>query len=157
MSELLSVLERNRFLEEIMLGNLVNCSIITTGPTMISQHITLHTRLFTSSPPIPGSPIGLPHLFPLFSHARGIVFVFHSCYPRSTPNGRIYFEGVIMDIGTAFLLGVLVGQWVFLFVIWRVLIKLVSLISNAGTNSSPPTSRDIIDYKPPHDGYHFKY
>ena len=42
-----------------------------------------------------------------------------------------------MDIGTAFLLGVLVGQWVLLFVIWRVLNKLVRLISDAGTNSSP--------------------
>ena len=62
-----------------------------------------------------------------------------------------------MDIGAAFLLGVLVGQWVLLFVIWRVLNKLVGLISDAGTNSSPPPGRDIVDYKPPHDDYHFKY
>ena len=62
-----------------------------------------------------------------------------------------------MDIGTAFLLGVLVGQWVLLFVIWRVLIKLVGLISDAGTNSSPPANRNIIDYKLPYNDYHFKY
>ncbi len=62
-----------------------------------------------------------------------------------------------MDIGTAFLLGVLVGQWVLLFFIWRVLNKLVDLISDAGINSAPPSSNDIIDYKPPHDDYHFKY
>ena len=62
-----------------------------------------------------------------------------------------------MDIGTAFLLGVLVGQWVLLFVIWRVLNKLVGLISDAGTNSSPSTGRDIVHYKTPHNDYHFKY
>jgi hypothetical protein len=49
-----------------------------------------------------------------------------------------------MDIGTAFLPGVLVGQWVLLFIIWRVLNKLVGLISDAGTYSSPPPSRDSL-------------
>ena len=62
-----------------------------------------------------------------------------------------------MDIGTAFLLGVLVGQWVLLFIIWRVLNKLVGLLTEAEPGSSSSSSREILEYIPPKDDYHFKY
>ena len=62
-----------------------------------------------------------------------------------------------MDIGTAFLLGFLVGQWVLLFVIWRVLNKLVGLLTEAEASPSSSSSREIVEYIPPKDDYHFKH
>ena len=56
-----------------------------------------------------------------------------------------------MDIGTAFLLGVLVGQWVLLFVIWRALSRLVTMI--AAQEASEMTGREIVAYQYPKDDY----
>ena len=41
-----------------------------------------------------------------------------------------------MDIYTAFLIGVLVGQWLLLFAIWRALVKLVFLLDALEGNRS---------------------
>ena len=50
-----------------------------------------------------------------------------------------------MDIGTAFLLGVLVGQWVLLFAIWRGIAKLLKLIAELEAISR--TQAEILEMK----------
>ena len=42
-----------------------------------------------------------------------------------------------MDIYTAFLFGVLVGQWALLFAIWRVMTKLIHMLDTLEPNSIP--------------------
>ena len=55
-----------------------------------------------------------------------------------------------MNIETAFLFGVLVGQWVLLWAIWRATIKLVKIVSSreVNTDSRPDPGSQII-YIPP--------
>ncbi len=42
-----------------------------------------------------------------------------------------------MDIYTAFLFGVLVGQWALLFAIWRAVTKLINMLDTLERNSVP--------------------
>ncbi len=48
-----------------------------------------------------------------------------------------------MGIETAFLFGVIVGQWLMLWAIYRAIIRLTALLVARDTN--PLDSRDIID------------
>ena len=50
-----------------------------------------------------------------------------------------------MDIGFAFVLGLLLGQWVLLIVIWRALSKLVELVTqNIGQVTDQPDNQTMI-------------
>ena len=50
-----------------------------------------------------------------------------------------------MDIGFAFLLGILLGQWVLLIVIWRALSRLVELVTQSiGQDENPPDHKNMI-------------
>ena len=50
-----------------------------------------------------------------------------------------------MDIGFAFLLGILLGQWVLLIVIWRAVSRLVELVTqNIGQSENPPDNQTMI-------------
>ena len=51
-----------------------------------------------------------------------------------------------MDIGSAFLLGVLVGQWVLLFVIWQGVAKLLKLIAEQA--SSARQQIQVLEIRP---------
>ncbi len=57
-----------------------------------------------------------------------------------------------MNIETAFLLGVLVGQWLMLWALWRVSVRLLRVIAaiEAQKDMTPPPGNEII-YIPPED------
>ena len=57
-----------------------------------------------------------------------------------------------MDIGTAFLLGVLVGQWTLLIVIGRTVNRLLVLLADEEAKAGSSTGRNIIEY-PSRDEY----
>ena len=52
-----------------------------------------------------------------------------------------------MDIGFAFLLGLLLGQWILLIVIWRAVSRLVELVTqnNGQITNQPGPQTMIID------------
>jgi hypothetical protein len=58
-----------------------------------------------------------------------------------------------MDIGTAFLLGVLVGQWVLLFAIWRGVAKLLRLI--AELESMTKEQEQVLEIQPSRPKRHY--
>ncbi len=41
-----------------------------------------------------------------------------------------------MDAEIAFVLGILVGQWVLLFAIWRAMVKLIQILASLDQNAS---------------------
>ena len=50
-----------------------------------------------------------------------------------------------MDIGFAFLLGILLGQWILLIVIWRAISKLAELVTQSiGHVENPPKHQTMI-------------
>ena len=50
-----------------------------------------------------------------------------------------------MDIGFAFLLGILLGQWVLLIVIWRALSRLIELVTQSiGQDENPQDHQNMI-------------
>ena len=50
-----------------------------------------------------------------------------------------------MDIGFAFLLGILLGQWVLLIVIWRALSRLIELVTQSiGQVENPSDHQTMI-------------
>ena len=50
-----------------------------------------------------------------------------------------------MDIGFAFLLGLLLGQWIFLFAIWRAVSRLVEMVTqNNGQITNQPGQQTMI-------------
>ena len=50
-----------------------------------------------------------------------------------------------MDIGFAFLLGILLGQWVLLIVIWRAVSRLVELVTQSiGQDENPPDHQTMV-------------
>ena len=52
---------------------------------------------------------------------------------------------VFMDIGFAFLLGLLLGQWILLIAIWRVVSRLVELVTqNNGQIANQPGQQTMI-------------
>ncbi|UCH61186.1 MAG: hypothetical protein JSV61_06810 [Anaerolineales bacterium] len=57
-----------------------------------------------------------------------------------------------MDIGTAFLLGVLVGQWALLFAIARTMNRLLVFLTEQETEADSFTNKEIISY-PSRDQY----
>ena len=50
-----------------------------------------------------------------------------------------------MDIGFAFLLGILLGQWILLIIIWRAVSRLVELVTQSiGQVEKPPDHQTMI-------------
>jgi hypothetical protein len=50
-----------------------------------------------------------------------------------------------MDIGFAFVLGLLLGQWILLIVIWRAVSRLVELVTQSiGQVENPPEHHTMI-------------
>jgi len=55
-----------------------------------------------------------------------------------------------MDAEIAFVLGILVGQWVLLFAIWRAMVKLIQILASLDQNASNNSSSagTIIEITP---------
>ena len=53
-----------------------------------------------------------------------------------------------MGIEAAFLIGVLVGQWIFLLVLWRAVVKILRLLTylEARANAQQPQSEQLADF-----------
>ena len=56
-----------------------------------------------------------------------------------------------MDIGVAFLIGVFVGQWIFLHALWRPSMKLIEMLSDVQRNNRSTPSRSKSIYMPNDD------
>jgi hypothetical protein len=56
----------------------------------------------------------------------------------------------IMGIETAFLAGVLVGQWVMFFAMWRYVARLMKQLTlrNTELHNEPPSGGEVIDISP---------
>ena len=56
-----------------------------------------------------------------------------------------------MDIGSAFLIGLLVGQWIILWALWRASTKLIELLSKVQRNSKTMPSKSKAIFIPNDD------
>lgn len=56
-----------------------------------------------------------------------------------------------MDIGIAFLVGVLVGQWIILWALWRASMKLIEMLSEFQKSSKDTPSRNKAIFIPNDD------
>lgn len=58
-----------------------------------------------------------------------------------------------MDIGIAFLIGVLVGQWIILWVLWRVAMKFIEMLSDIQRSNKFSSSRNKAIFIPNEDPF----
>lgn len=58
-----------------------------------------------------------------------------------------------MDIGIAFLIGVLVGQWIILWVLWRLVMKFIEMLSDIQRSNKSSSSRNKTIFIPNEDPF----